>query len=155
MKKSRIWLSAALAAVFLAGSVSPSEAEPTRSTICDIVRHPQRYDGREVTVSGKLYGGSMHGYVVLDTACGRGIQFGLRPEAKTDSAAPLYALLHDRNPPDVDIEVTFSGKVSVGLDHSFPGPPPTLATLQVDRIGDFRIYRLARPRAQIESALWP
>lgn len=153
--RSRIWLSAAVAAVFLTGLVSTSEAGPRRSSVCDIARHPQRYDGRDVTVSGKLYGGSMHGYVVVDTACGRGIQFGLLPEAKTDSTAPLNALLRDPNPPNVDIEVTFSGKISVGLDHSFPGPPRRLATLQVDRIDDLRVYRLARPRAQIESALWP
>jgi hypothetical protein len=154
MKRSRIWLSAALAAIFVLVRPQAGLAATAEASICDIVHDPLPYEGREVTIRGRLLAGPFSDFMVAGRECSAGfeVQFtrdALNSERWAEAASGdidgLLAFLESPVSTDYDVEVTLTGQIAVARDR-----PEKYVTIYVERIRSLQTNRHASLPGEIE-----
>lgn len=155
MKRSRTWLSAALASVFVVVGPQPGLAATIEASICEIVRDPLPYEGREVTIRGELLAGPSSEFMVSGKECSAGfdVQFtrdALYPEPWTGAVSMdidgVRAFLESPASKDYDVEVTLTGQIAVARNR-----PGRYITIYAERIDSLQTSRRASPHSEIEA----
>jgi hypothetical protein len=88
MKPWRFFLSPAalIAAALLA--CDAAAAQSVRASVCEIAKHPERFEGRTVRVQASLIGNFHHGWLLVESGCNGGLEFKT-PSDSREGDSPL------------------------------------------------------------------
>ena len=177
MTRSRIWLSLTFAFSALGLGAASASAGSTTTSICEISRHPGRYDGKVVTVEARLIGEFHHGFLLTSADCKGVLNFAIPKSEPTEARMIAFREILEpwryRGPDrkagigaDRDIDVVLTARVETyapqeGLmcasmaagSGCFSASKPTgrarQAHLDIESVLDLRVYELVRTRREI------